>query len=1057
MSSMRTNRTGRSLTIASVLLLSTALAAPAFAQIEEVVVTAQKKSEDIQTVPIAISAFTSQDLAAHQISQFKDLQFNMPSVTVTNGTFGASNFAVRGIGSGAVSTSGDAGVSINQNEVYLANDTVTGDNYFDIERVEVSRGPQGTLYGQNATGGAVNIITKKPELDQFAADVEGTYGNYNDQEVRAMINVPIITDQLAVRAAVYWQNRDGDITNLYGNGLPDKIDSRDLWSGRLSGRWQPTDDTTIDVMLSHATEDDSRVRTVVQGCTTDPSAVLGCLPGAIKFQPINLDSTANTLLLSDIGTAGSSPFQLNTVLGPTPDNLGTHDVIPKDLHTVNTDFQPISTGIADMGTLTWKQNLFGWLTSTFIAAFEHGGGEAQQATEETVSDPFSNAPAYGTDTPATGPSCANVAHTNNQLHAYTCGYWVASGFTVANHYLDVVYPGISRVGAAQVLLQGLAPTSAAVLNADGLGFLPISAPVGFGLSTGHIRDYANHDQSLDQIGGNSDEQSLEWRFASNFNGPLNFLLGASYLKHDSNVRYYVGQTGLDAASILAGYQIGGDGILAGPSIYDNINEPYQSTTRAVFGEVYYDLIPDTLKFTGGLRWGYDTKSIDTEQVTLGCLWAIGTTDAQAANILNNTCAPNPLNPFGTASSGTHTQKAKFFATTGRAVLTWTPKVDFTDQTMVYASYSHGNRPGGFNPPSFIPGLTPNSFAPENVDSYELGTKNTLLDGTLQANLTGWYYDYKGYQISSIVNRSSLNVNLNATLYGVEGEFLWAPDTHWAFNANFGWTHSEVANGQSLVDTRNPTHGSTYAMVLKDSQGSNCIIDSAVPLSTLGATNTAVINAINAQAIATPGLGHPILATPPAALPTSVAPYYGFVNANPVTGTYGLTCATLGNALAAIDAGGGGTYIVTENTALEAYLGTPNSHTQFLTAGGIPTSLNGNQMPNTPVFSFSVGAQYTIDLGSDYTIVPRVDYYWKASDYSQVFNTAQDKISAWDEVNAQIQLNSPDNLWYARGWIKNAFNKQNVTGSYTGADSQGLFTNMFVEEPRTYGISLGAHF
>src|ERR1700760_2145185 len=87
---MRSHRNSRSLTFISTLLLTTALAAPAFAQIEEVVVTAQKKSEDIQSVPIAISAFTAQDLAAHQIKMSKDLQFSIPNVTFSNGSFGSS-------------------------------------------------------------------------------------------------------------------------------------------------------------------------------------------------------------------------------------------------------------------------------------------------------------------------------------------------------------------------------------------------------------------------------------------------------------------------------------------------------------------------------------------------------------------------------------------------------------------------------------------------------------------------------------------------------------------------------------------------------------------------------------------------------------------------------------------------------------------------------------------------------------------------------------------------------------------------------------------------------
>ena len=239
-----------------------------------------------------------------------------------------------------------------------------------------------------------------------------------------------------------------------------------------------------------------------------------------------------------------------------------------------------------------------------------------------MSDSFSSEPAYGTDFVATPGNCAGISATNDQRHAYTCGYYAATSGTVNNAYLPV---GTSRVAAMETLLTGIAPANAALLTAGGLGNLPISAPVGYGLSTGHVRDYADHDQSLDQIGGNSDEQSLELRFASSFNGPFNFLLGGSYLKHDSNVRYYVGQTGLDAASAIAGYLIGGNGTLMGPSIYDNINEPYQSTTRSVFGEAYYDIIPDTLKFTGGLRYSEDTKSIDTEQVTLGCPWAIGTT------------------------------------------------------------------------------------------------------------------------------------------------------------------------------------------------------------------------------------------------------------------------------------------------------------------------------------------------------------------------------------------------------------------------------------------------
>src|ERR1700744_1385411 len=110
--------TTQALTFIGTLLVTSAFTVPAFAQIETVVVTAEKRAEDIQSVPIAVSAFSGKDLDSHQITEFKDLQFSIPNVTVSNDTFGASNFQIRGIGSGAVTTSGDAGVSVNQNEIY---------------------------------------------------------------------------------------------------------------------------------------------------------------------------------------------------------------------------------------------------------------------------------------------------------------------------------------------------------------------------------------------------------------------------------------------------------------------------------------------------------------------------------------------------------------------------------------------------------------------------------------------------------------------------------------------------------------------------------------------------------------------------------------------------------------------------------------------------------------------------------------------------------------------------------------------------------------------------
>jgi len=288
-------RIGRALTITGVLLLSSALAAPAFAEIEEVVVTAQKRAEDIQTVPIAITAFTSQDLQTHQIEQFKDLVFNTPNVSYTKDQFTGSNFQIRGIGLTAIGYDSESGVAVHLDDVYLYTPPLAEATFYDLERIEVLRGPQSTLYGRGATGGTVNVITAKPNLDEFHADLEGTIGNYDAHEVRGMVNVPIIDGQLGVRLSGDWNQRDGFVTNVL-NG--DRLDGRDTFSLRGSARWEPTTSTTIDLIASVSHEDDSRMRSQKEYCTSDPSGTLGCLPDSISNGLVNFNSTLPSIASS---------------------------------------------------------------------------------------------------------------------------------------------------------------------------------------------------------------------------------------------------------------------------------------------------------------------------------------------------------------------------------------------------------------------------------------------------------------------------------------------------------------------------------------------------------------------------------------------------------------------------------------------------------------------------------------------------------------------------------------------------------------------------------------
>ena len=129
-------------------------------------------------MPIAVAAFSGEALERRQIDQATDLQLNVPNVSYTKTNFTGSNFQIRGIGVSSVAASGDSGVETHFNSMPIKNPRLFETEYFDVQRVEVLRGPQGTLYGRNATGGAVNIIARKPEKD-FAGNVELEAGNYS--------------------------------------------------------------------------------------------------------------------------------------------------------------------------------------------------------------------------------------------------------------------------------------------------------------------------------------------------------------------------------------------------------------------------------------------------------------------------------------------------------------------------------------------------------------------------------------------------------------------------------------------------------------------------------------------------------------------------------------------------------------------------------------------------------------------------------------------------------------------------------------------------------------
>ncbi len=212
----------------------------------EIVVTAQRRSENLQTTPISASVLSGTDLGKKGIVAVDQLQFNIPSVTVNN--FGQGlEFNIRGIGKAEYNTQTTTGVITYRDGVATFPGYFQEEPYYDIANIQILRGPQGTIAGQNSTGGAVFVNTNDPIINGgFHGYLQGQYGNYNDGGLQGAINIPI-SNTLAARVAFFGERRDSfyHITGPDGaryNGNPGNLGEI---AGRFSLIWKPSDRLTI--------------------------------------------------------------------------------------------------------------------------------------------------------------------------------------------------------------------------------------------------------------------------------------------------------------------------------------------------------------------------------------------------------------------------------------------------------------------------------------------------------------------------------------------------------------------------------------------------------------------------------------------------------------------------------------------------------------------------------------------------------------------------------------------------------------------------------------------
>jgi len=992
-------------------ILAMAVATPAWAQDAadeterdafggEIVVTAQRQSERLQDVPIAVSAFSSEALEAQQIKTPSDLQLTLPNVTFTKTNFTSASFTIRGIGDLCVGTTCDSATAIHLNGSPLFSTRLFETEFFDLERVEVLRGPQGTLFGRNATSGVVNVITAKPKLGVFEAAAEAEYGNYNSIKGKAMVNIPI-GDTLGLRVAGIYLNRDGYTKNLF---LNTRIDDRDLYSVRGSLRWEPSDDTTVDLLASYFHERDNRTRIQKQLCQRDPTGILGCLNNRRDNSPFNGNATFTAALTSRefLATQGiPTAFALGSLYGP---DVYAGSTIPSDPRVVNTAFTP--------EYFTSELTLRGEIEHNFGPISVSLSGQYQKVKLESQQDYNSNVPNRALYAPALN----------------TLAFFAANGVPTG---LPAPAPAFVPGSAAY-----FAPVAAALIPQGPNGPLCTSQADDTGLGTyGGNRICNATSLQFDRSNQYNSSWSAEAIISSDFDGPFNFLLGGIYADYElTENSYYVNAFPIDyLTGVLGAFTSFATTVDANPAnnlppsflgtpFFRNNTDQLDIKSYGLFGEAYLEL-SDRVKITAGLRYNNDKKSVLARSTLASFLVPHGQTGSAFNSPFVGSFDADPGTPGNQLFQA---RSVSFNKLTGRAV------IDFkvTDDNLLYASYSRGYKSGGINPPLQPIFAVPESFKPEQVDAFEIGSKNTFGNGELQLNLTAFYYKYKDLQLSRIVARTSVNDNVNANIYGFEAEALVRPDPDWVINLGFSYLKTKVTGDSFFSNPRDFGGGRADAVIIKDiTNAANCAVASTS--GSVAGVNGYVnqINAlINGGAFAANGVrGGAGLQ------PTTAFPADGGIAS---TGAFSI-CGILQAAAASVGPAFGGVEVF---------------------SAGIPVNIKGNQLPQAPNYKFSTGVQYTARLGDGgMTLVPRFDLAYTGDSSGSIFNGNVNKIKGYAQVNAQMQLNGTDDKWYVRAFVQNIFDANSVTGLYVTDQSSGNYTNIFTLEPRRYGIAAGVKF
>ena len=726
---------------------------PAFAQtapadtadrgIADIVVTATRRDEKLNNIPLAIQALSGDSLARLNVSNFEKLVEYLPNVRTASRGPGISSIYIRGLSTDTAGSQilGVAGVQ--PNVALYVNDapaSTPGRNLdihpTDLDRIEVLAGPQGTLFGANAMGGAIRYITNKPDLANFHAGFTGnaaaTKGGAASFGAEGFINLPIVKDKLALRLAFYDDHQGGYIDNVAGT-------YRMPWDPGGAGRL-PTGNPLL-------------VGQAIQSCFGVVNCVATATGTTGGFKVPLRQSITNTAFIKDnyndadyIGGRAALTYQINDDWSLEAMTLyqelktdGVFDYAPGvgDLKVQQYGVNTLKDTIS-LSSLTLKGRL-GMLDLIYTSSYQDHHSVQQS-------------------------DYAKYANIGLYMPFYNCDR------------------GVYYSGYANSASQGQTCYSPA-------------------------NSYKVNDRNR--------RWTQEFRITTPAAGRIRGTLGAFY---DINRIYDVTQWNyvLPAAGFIynlppnPAVNVLNAGPLPGAGFVNTILR--RDKQFSIYGEVSFDIIPDKLILTGGARYYNENASmyggssssfsgsvrancatVSTDPATglTTCNYvplAVPPTSLTAsANLAVNLAGINPASYSGVIFKGNLTYKV-------------------TPSSLVYATYSEGFRPGGFNRKGCNAGVASQAaftaacsanraYAPDSVKNYEIGAKVGLFDHRLQVNLAAYVIDWKSIQIAAfdqnISNQTFVGNLANARIHGIEGDINARPTSGLTIGAGFSYNDTKI--------------------------------------------------------------------------------------------------------------------------------------------------------------------------------------------------------------------------------------------------------------------------